>query len=640
MEITLWRICQFEDQELFLLGIWFDKIPDRTLVWYAKGNNPVPKGSKLELTADGRVTLNDPKGQVSWKAEFIIGSISYASMLDTGNFILAYQNSSYARESFKNPTDTILPTQILETGQKLLSHQTPSNFSKGRMFFNESGYLYILKRNGNIVNLTSGNIAPARDFYYRATLNFDGIFMQYAHPKASRNGTRNQSWFPVWSVPDNTCLNIRGNLGSGACGFYSYCVLGENGRPTCECPPGFSYSDPSNKYNGRRQDRIEKCEQEMPAPDYIYDLHALPNTFWPTSDYERLQPSTEDDCKRSRLYDCNCVVAVIRDAEIFGLVCFKYRKQHRLCSNVEPSMHSYSYKSLKEATDGFKEELGRGSFGTVYKGVLTSSGSKKFIAVKKLDKLMQEGDKEFGTEVNAIAQTHHKNLVRLLGFCDKGPHKCLVYEFMSNDSLANFLFGISRPIGTRDQMAFEIARGLVYLHEEYSTPIIHCDIKPQNIHLDKSFTAKISDFGLAKLLMNDQSHTDTVIRGTRGYVAPGWFTNMPITTKVDVYSYGVVLLEIICSRRSIELERKEEEERILADWFCDSYKDGKLDKLVEKDEEVRNDRKMIERLVMVAIWCIQEDPSLRPSMKKVLQMLEGAVEVCIPPCPFSFNSIC
>ena len=135
-----------------------------------------------------------------------------------------------------------------------------------------------------------------------------------------------------------------------------------------------------------------------------------------------------------------------------------------------------------------------------------------------------------------VSMTHHRNLVRLIGFCDEGPHKLLVYEFMSNGTLASFLFGCSKPDWKlRTQMAFGIARGLMYLYEECSTQIIYSDVKPQNVLLDDSLTARISDFGLAKLLMSNQSRTLTTIRGTKGYVAPEWFRSEPITAKLDVY---------------------------------------------------------------------------------------------------------
>jgi serine/threonine protein kinase len=201
-------------------------------------------------------------------------------------------------------------------------------------------------------------------------------------------------------------------------------------------------------------------------------------------------------------------------------------------NNVESNLRSFTYKELTEATEGFKDELGRGAFGGVYKGAI-KTGFTNFIAVKKLDGVVEHGEKEFKTEVTVIGQTHHKNLVRLLGFCDEGQHRLLVYEFLSNGTLADFLFGSLRPSWKqRTQIAFGIARGLLYLHEECSTQIIHCDIKPQNILIDDYYNARISDFGLAKLLAINQSQTKTAIRGTKGYVAPEWFRNTPVTVKV------------------------------------------------------------------------------------------------------------
>ncbi|KAF3452590.1 hypothetical protein FNV43_RR03023 [Rhamnella rubrinervis] len=302
----------------------------------------------------------------------------------------------------------------------------------------------------------------------------------------------------------------------------------------------------------------------------------------------------------------------------------------------------FTYEELNKATDEFKEHLGSGAFAAVYKGLLPfDKDNGKSIAVKKLHNLVSEGDQEFKAEVGAIGRANHKNLVQLLGFCNEEQHRLLVYEFMSNGSLASLLFGpsSSRPNWyKRIAIAQGTARGLFYLHEECSTQIIHCDVKSQNILLDDSFTPRISDFGLAKLLKKDQTRTTTGIRGTKGYVAPEWFRNMPVTNKVDVYSYGIVLLEIICCRRNFEAEAEDENQMILSDWAYDCYHYGRVDVLVKNDDEAMNDMKMVKKHLMVAIWCIQEDPSFRPTMKKVTQMLEGTIPVPIPPYPSSFIS--
>ena len=174
-----------------------------------------------------------------------------------------------------------------------------------------------------------------------------------------------------------------------------------------------------------------------------------------------------------------------------------------------------------------------------------------------------------------------------------------------------------------------VARGILYLHEVCMPQIIHCDIKPQNILMDEYKCAKISNFGLAKLLKPDQTKTFTNIRGTRGYVALEWHLKMPVTIKVDGYSFGVMLLKIICCRKNVDANLPEEE-TILEEWAWHCFEISELGKLVN-DGEV--DRRHLERIVKVALWCIQDKPSLCPSIKKVLLTLEGTVDILIPPSP-------
>ncbi|KAI3886708.1 hypothetical protein MKX03_011130 [Papaver bracteatum] len=751
----------------FLLAIWYDKLPDKTVVWFAtdgtqyNGDIKIPKGSKIELTTDGKLILRDLQGKQIWSAGDNLSGANYAAMLDNGNFVLGIKSSAgYLWESFNHPTDTILPSQVLDrdrSNNKLYSRANDTTYSKGRFrlripndnnlvlypvafpsltenkyppyydlsslsnskpdikqfVFNESGQIYIVSNNGSIVNLVQwGTLGPATNVYYRATLDFDGVFTQYSHPK--NTSAPGNFWSSVRHIPENICTSFSNNnrLGSGACGYNSYCQL-TNGRTSCQCPPEFDFIDPNNRFGGcTPKFDLQKCnEEDTRKPNELFELRILRNVDWMASDYESLEGYNEQDCRSSCLSDCLCAVALFRegicwkknlplpngrlDVSVNGNALIKIRKDNGSSSEEDPNssyskqgnknrstvilvgsllgssvffnfiflavifvvllfvnktlrkkthktsvlrsnLHSFTYEELEEATDGFSEELGRGAFGIVYKGFTEEMGS---IAVKKLDKVFHQGEKEFKSEVNTIGQTHHKNLVRLLGFCDEGQHRLLVYEFMSNSSLADHLFGISKPDWNRRvQIAFGISRGLMYLHEECSTQIIHCDIKPQNILLDDSFTAKISDFGLAKLLITSQTRASTGIRGTRGYVAPEWFRNTPVSSKVDVYSYGVMLLEIICCRKGVVPELVEEEiKAILTDWAYDCYSQGKLQDLVENDEEVMNDRRRFERLVMIAIWCIQDEPSLRPSMKKVTQMLEGVLEVSAPPCPYQFK---
>ncbi|XP_050870686.1 G-type lectin S-receptor-like serine/threonine-protein kinase LECRK1 [Lathyrus oleraceus] len=303
--------------------------------------------------------------------------------------------------------------------------------------------------------------------------------------------------------------------------------------------------------------------------------------------------------------------------------------------NEDVALRRFSYIELKRATNQFKEELGKGSFGSVYKGTLNKG--KRLIAVKRLEKVVEEGEREFQAEVRSIGKTHHRNLVRLLGFCVEGSKRLLVYEYMSNSSLGKLLFGDQRrpDWNERVRIALDIARGILYLHEECDAPIIHCDLKPQNILMDEFWTAKISDFGLAKLLMPDQTRTFTMARGTRGYMAPEWNKNVPISVKTDVYSYGIVLLEILCCRRNIDVNVLEPEEVLLSGWAYKCFVAGELNKLVPWEVI---DNNVMENMIKVALWCIQDDPLLRPTMKGVVLMLEGITNVAVPPCPDSTSA--
>ncbi|CAL9187149.1 unnamed protein product [Musa hybrid cultivar] len=212
----------------------------------------------------------------------------------------------------------------------------------------------------------------------------------------------------------------------------------------------------------------------------------------------------------------------------------------------------FPYRELREATGKFKEELGRGGSGTVYRGVLDD---KRVVAVKKLTDVMQ-AEEEFWAEVNVIGRINHMNLVRMWGFCSEGRHRLLVYEYVQNQSLDKYLFadggggGAVLPWNHRFKIAVGTARGLAYLHHECLEWVIHCDVKPENILLDREFEAKIADFGLAKLSKRDTAGFNVSrVRGTKGYMAPEWALNSPITAKVDVYSYGVVLLELLKGSR-------------------------------------------------------------------------------------------
>ncbi|KAH9306313.1 hypothetical protein KI387_010717 [Taxus chinensis] len=291
----------------------------------------------------------------------------------------------------------------------------------------------------------------------------------------------------------------------------------------------------------------------------------------------------------------------------------------------------YSYSQLKNITDNFRHKLGEGGFGVVYKGKLLSG---ILVAVKMLDQSRQS-EAQFMNEVATIGRIHHMHLVRLLGYCFEGFKSALVYEYMANGSLDKFI--LARRKEKENTLSFQqlysialgAARGIAYLHDECHSRIIHFDIKPHNILLDEEFTAKVADFGLAKLCGKRDDHVSmTAARGTPGYIAPeAWSTNMgPVTDKSDVYGFGMMLLEMVGGRNNIDVQISRSSQFYFPEWAFKLIEKGQLRmRLRERDgrELQVADEETAKKMTKVGLWCIQYDSTHRPSMIRVVQMLEG-----------------
>ena len=296
----------------------------------------------------------------------------------------------------------------------------------------------------------------------------------------------------------------------------------------------------------------------------------------------------------------------------------------------------YSYSDILAMTNCFQDKLGEGGFGSVYKGYLPGGSS---IAVKILGNSKFSG-KEFINEVSTIGRIRHDNVVHLVGFCSEGSNQALVYEYMPNGSLDKHIFlkeGRVKSFGWEKlhEIALGTAQGIEYLHGGCDICILHFDIKPQNILLDHDFIPKISDFGLAKFYPKGYDFVSiNTARGTIGYIAPELITQNfgAVSSKSDVYSFGMLLLEMAGGRRNVEGKAKSSSKVYFPSWVYDHLSEGgdlELGNITEVEIEIAR------KLCIVGLWCIQMEPSDRPSMTKVIVMLEGNIDdLKLPPRPF------
>ncbi|KAL2503920.1 Protein kinase superfamily protein [Abeliophyllum distichum] len=292
------------------------------------------------------------------------------------------------------------------------------------------------------------------------------------------------------------------------------------------------------------------------------------------------------------------------------------------------SSQIFTFQELSVATQNFNPEslIGEGGFGRVYKGHIETKDID--VAVKKLDRNGFQGNREFLVEVLILSLLHHPNLVKLVGYCAEGEQRVLVYEYMHNGSLEDRLLNIGpneKPLdwNTRMKIAEGAARGLEYLHETAKPPVIYRDFKASNILLDESFNPKLSDFGLAKLgPIGGRTHVSTRVLGTYGYCAPEYTATGKLSTKSDIYSYGVVFFEIITGRRVVDTSRPSEEQNLIT-WAQPLFKDKKkfhfiADPLLEGNYP----EKALYQALAVAAMCLQEEATTRPLSSDVVTALE------------------
>lgn len=693
-------------------------------VWTANRNTPIANTDMFEFSEDGDASLT-LGGKVIWSTQTRGKNVETMELQESGNLVFLNKNGQVLWQSFDYPTDTLLSSQSLKVGMKLISNSGDRNLSYGSYTLEMQAGNLVLYADYNPPQLywamqedvrrtisTEGNPVTAilSDGYLgmydrNRTLLTQFIFQNF--PKIpgiciAVLGTKGRITFHFLAggaIADDVEMSIPANFCQlpNFCGSYVTCsgsqqcqcsqVLSSMYGSECSPPPlppcsssnhsaklfkigdGFNYF--ANQFvKPLKTSGLVDCQQacakncscsalffdNKTGGCYLFneigslqvsddDSTALTAYFkGPSSSTNDSSPGQGMENKKHFPY---LIVIVVSTALVLvAIMSFGYwfcwkklapgtpndsSEDERFLNNIPGLPTRFSYRQLQSATNNFNRRLGRGGFGSVYEGTLPD-GSK--VAVKQLESIGQ-GKKEFHAEVATIGSIHHVHLVRLRGFCAEHTHRLLVYEYMANRSLDKALFSNKRQGFVLDwdkryNIALGTAKGLAYLHEDCSVRIIHCDIKPENILLDENYKAKLSDFGLAKLMTREQSHVFTTLRGTRGYLAPEWLTTYAISEKSDVYSFGMVLLEIIGGRKNFDPEESSEKCYFPAHAFK-QMEEGKLENILDPELEYDAADERLSRAVRVALWCAQEDFALRPSMGKVVQMLEGVMHIPEPP---------
>ncbi|KAG6737333.1 hypothetical protein POTOM_058849 [Populus tomentosa] len=626
-------------------------------------------------------------GQNLTYSDKLVSSVS-SSNHSSGRFFLAMQEDgnlvAYPTNSAGLSVDAYWASNTYQDSKKGLS-----------LYFNHQGFLFMDTVSKKPVLLARSSYpCNNKTTIFRATLDADGIFRLYSHCLENKTS---RSVHIEWSALNNQC-NVRGfcdfnsycsGMGTNAdCSCYPGFAFNDPSEKFSGCYKNVPESFCTGTKEGQMYDVItvenilferypysvldekknncglscledclcdvavyknERCEKYTAPIRYgIKDINESSIAFFkvkPTPAAPPMSLTIIIESKKSLLVFLAiafgsvtflCFVIAISTFCVYRDRAYLYEKLSGIISLAgEFTLRSFSYSELEKATSGFMEELGRGSIGAVYRG--TMPGGDRTVAVKRLEKVLDEGEKKFRAEITVIGQTYHRNLVRLLGFCVEGSRRVLVYEYLRNGTLADLLFQSERrPIWKeRVRIALDIARGILYLHEECQACIIHCNITPQNILMDDSWMAKISDFGLLKLLYPDKIKSSMALSQSRGHMAPEWQNNALMSVKADIYSFGIVFLEIICCRSSIKVDVSTPDEMNLSSWAYQCFAAGQVNKLV-KDEDIEFES--LERMVKIGLLCVQHDPASRPCIKNVILMLEGSEDIPAPSAIASFRS--
>ncbi|KQK18038.1 hypothetical protein BRADI_1g38183v3 [Brachypodium distachyon] len=592
------------------------------VIWSANRDRPVRENALVQLTELGDLVLYDADGTLVWSTNTADKSVAGMNLTSTGNLVLLDHSNTELWRSFDHPTDTLHLMANWASGKFYLTvladgmyafagTDTPLAYYRsptgGTVMTNRSAYVAL--KNGSLEVFT----------YFRGTAAPD---YEIQFPKNDYGLWGNNSWV------SSDVFDITGPCSYPlACGEYGICSNGQCSCPDASIGQSglFELIDPRELNRGCSPIGSVSCDSaQKPRLLSLPNITHFNGVYNWTTSKERCKLSCLNDCSckvsffkhystsigfcflASDIFSMisvsvgnyasnfsslafvkvhgsthnfvlskgkTAIVSAVGSSSLVALVAVAVlivlrRKRAETLENEDimdqlPGLPTrFLFVELKLATEEFSKVIGIGGSGSVFEGQICD----KRVAVKRLDGIYQ-GKGEFLAEVQTIGSINHIHLVRLIGFCAEKSHRLLVYEYMPNGSLDKWIFQKHQeaPLDwkTRSRIITDVAKGLAYLHNDCRQTIVHLDIKPQNILLDEQFTAKVSDFGLAKLIDRDQSSVMTRLRGTPGYLAPEWLTSV-INKKADVYSFGIVVMEILCGRSNLDYSQPEESRHLVS----------------------------------------------------------------------------
>ncbi|CAH8257069.1 unnamed protein product [Arabidopsis lyrata] len=647
------------------LGIWYKIIPIRTYVWVANRDNPLSNSNGTLKISENNLVIFDQSDRPVWSTNITGGDVRspvVAELLDNGNFLLRDSNNRLLWQSFDFPTDTLLQEMKLGWDHKngfnriLRSWKNTEDPSSGD--FSTKLETSTKSRYASKEEVTYSYRINKPNIYSILNLNSAGFLQRLTWMEAA------QSWKQLWYTPKDLCDNYK------VCGNYGYCD--SNTIRNCNCIKGFK---PMNEQEWDLRDGSAGCMRKTRLSCDGRDGFArlkrmkLPDTTATIVDRDIGLKVWDKRIKNEKMIGSSIGMSILllisfiifhfwkrkqkRSIAIQTPIVDQVRSQDSLMNEVVVSSRSYQseenkteyldlplieWEALAMATNNFSKDnmLGQGGFGIVYKGMLLDG---KEIAVKRLSKMSSQGTDEFMNEVRLIAKLQHINLVRLLGCCvDKGE-KMLIYEFLENLSLDSHLFDKTRRSNLNWQKRFDIingiARGLLYLHQDSRCRIIHRDLKASNVLLDKNMTPKISDFGMARIFGREETEANTRrVVGTYGYMSPEYAMDGIYSMKSDVFSFGVLLLEIISGKRNKGFYNSNRDLNLLG-FVWRHWKEGKGLEIVDpinidsSPSTLRTHE--ILRCIQIGLLCVQERAEDRPVMSSVMVLLGSETTAITQP---------